>query len=108
MRGFFIRGVFLLGLSSLAKGEVDFVHEVMPVLRKHCTECHTGTKKKGGLSINTRAELLAGSEFGEVAISGKAKESLMIKLIHSKDDDEWMPPKGPRLEAKEIEILERW
>ena len=87
---------------------MDFVHEVMPVLRKHCTECHTGTKKKGGLSINTRAELLAGSEFGEVAISGKAKESLMIKLIHSKDDDEWMPPKGPRLEAKEIEILERW
>ena len=108
MRGFFVRGFFLLGLSSLAKGEVDFVHEVMPVLRKHCTECHTGTKKKGGLSINTRAELLAGSEFGEVAISGKAKESLMIKLIHSKDDDEWMPPKGPRLEAQEIEILERW
>ena len=35
-------------------------------------------------------------------------ESLMIKLIRSKDDDEWMPPKGPRLEAQEIEILERW
>ena len=51
VRGFFVRGVFLLGLSSLAKGEVDFVHEVMPVLRKHCTECHTGTKKKGGLSL---------------------------------------------------------
>ena len=71
--------------SSSAKAEIDFVHQVMPVLKKHCTECHTGTKKKGGLSINTRAELLGGSEFGEVVESGKAKASLMIKELRGED-----------------------
>ncbi|MDB4544905.1 hypothetical protein N9Z83_03080, partial [Akkermansiaceae bacterium] len=107
MKSFLLICCSLMAFSTLAKAEIDFVHEVMPVLKKHCTECHTGTKK-GGLSMNTRAELLAGSEFGEVVEPGKAKESLMIKLIHSTDDDEWMPPKGARLDEKERDILERW
>lgn len=58
--------------------------------------------------MNTRAELLEGSEFGDVVTSGDAANSLMIELIHSTDDDEWMPPKGPRLNKQEVAILEAW
>ena len=54
--------VAVLSLSAV-RAEVDFAHDVLPILTKHCTECHTGNKKKGGLAMNTRAELLAGSEF---------------------------------------------
>ncbi|MGC6466708.1 MAG: DUF1549 domain-containing protein [Akkermansiaceae bacterium] len=96
------------GLVGMVRAEVDFVHEVMPVLRNHCAECHTGNQKKGGLAMNTRAQLLEGSEFDEVVSPGKAGESLMMKLIRSSDEDEWMPPKGPRLTADEVGILEKW
>jgi len=93
---------------STTRGEVDFAHDVMPILTKHCTECHTGNKKKGGLAMNTRAELLAGSEFSEVVVPGDSSKSLMIELMESRDDDEWMPPKGPRVPAEEIAVLKTW
>lgn len=99
---------FLLTLPAVSWAEVDFAHQVMPLLQEHCAECHTGKKKKGGLAMNTRAELLEGSEFGDVVTPGDAADSLMIELIHSTDDDEWMPPKGPRLNPQEIAILEKW
>jgi hypothetical protein len=97
----------LLGIA-LSLNAADFAHEVMPILTKHCTECHTGAKKKGGLAMNTRAELLAGSENGAVVVPGQADKSLFLELIHSDDDDEWMPPKGPRVTAAEIATLTRW
>jgi hypothetical protein len=87
---------------------VDFAHDVLPILRKHCAECHTGDKKKGGLAMNTRAELLAGSENGAVVTPGNATKSLFIELIRSADDEEWMPPKGPRLPAAQIATLTQW
>ena len=55
---------FLLtfSLPILLVAKVDFVHQVMPILKKNCAECHTDGKKKGGLSMNTRSEFLAGGE----------------------------------------------
>lgn len=87
---------------------VDFAHEVMPVFQKYCAKCHTGDQKKGGLAMNTRAELLAGGESGSVVVSGDATKSRMIELLESSDDSVWMPPEGPRVSAKEIATLKKW
>ena len=80
----------------------------MPILKKHCAECHTDGNKKGGLSINTRVEFLAGGEGGEVAIAGNAAESFFLELTGSADLDERMPPKGPGVSASELAILKQW
>jgi hypothetical protein len=60
----------LLCLSLLAAlpaaAAIDFAHQVVPILKKHCAECHLGEKKKGGLSMNTRKDLLKGSENGAI------------------------------------------
>ena len=87
---------------------IDFVHEVMPILKKHCTECHTGDKKKGGLAMNTRSEFLAGGENGKVVIPGDAAKSLFLQLMQSDDDTEYMPPKGPRVSAEEVMVIQQW
>jgi len=94
--------------SGKPAAAIDFSHDVLPILRKHCAGCHAGAGKKGGLSINTRADLLAGGESGEVVESGRSDLSLMIELITSKDDTEWMPPEGPRVSEKEITVLKKW
>ena len=99
--------LLVLALSSSLLA-VDFVHEVMPILTEHCGKCHTGKKKKGGLAMNTRAELLDGGESGEVVIPGDADKSLFIQLILSQDEDEWMPSKGTRVPAEEIATLKKW
>jgi hypothetical protein len=67
------RLLFLAASAFASAAEVDFDHEVIPLLRKHCTECHAGDKKKGGFTMNTRATLLEGGENGAV---------LTLSLIH--------------------------
>ena len=95
----------LLLAASLDAAQVDFAHEVVPILRKHCGECHTGDKKKGGLSMNTRAALLEGGENGAVLVPGQAAKSKLLESIVSEDPDERMPPKGPRVTPAEAAVL---
>ena len=98
----------LIFLPWVCTAKIDFVHQVMPILKKHCADCHTDGNKKGGLSMNTRAEFLAGGEGGEVAIVGNAAESFFLELTGSEDLDERMPPKGAGVPASELEILKQW
>jgi hypothetical protein len=99
--------LFILA-SPASLPAVDFVHDVMPVLKKHCGKCHTGEQKEGGLAINTRAQLLAGGENGKVLTSGDAAKSLLIELVSSNDEDKRMPPSGPRVPAEKVAILKKW
>ncbi|MFP6763532.1 MAG: c-type cytochrome domain-containing protein, partial [Planctomycetaceae bacterium] len=95
-------------LQSMSLPAADFAHEVLPILKVRCGRCHTGGKKEGGLSMNTRAELLAGGENGPVVISGNAAGSRLIKLLSSDDQDVRMPPEGLRVPAGKISILKKW
>jgi hypothetical protein len=99
--------LFTLLLSSSVRA-VDFSHEIVPLLKKHCAECHAGEKKKGGFSFNTRADLMAGAEDGPVIEGGDPAKSRLLEVVVSKDNDEQMPPKGDRLTAAEVALLEGW
>ena len=88
--------------------KIDFVHQVMPILKKNCAECHTDGKKKGGLSMNTRAEFLAGGENGVMAVPGNIQDSWFLELVESDDLDERMPPKGPGVSPEQFKILHQW
>ena len=84
---------------------IDFVHEVVPILRAHCVKCHGGDEAKGGFSLNTRKLFLE----GDAAEPGNAKESHFLELIASADLDMQMPPKDlPRVSADEQRLLVRW
>jgi hypothetical protein len=104
------KSVFFLSIASSLlplKAEIDFAHEVVPLINKHCIECHTGAKAKGGLSMDTRALLLE----ADVIELGKPDKSLMIEVVMSDDPDEKMPPpekKKAALNDKEIDVLKRW
>jgi hypothetical protein len=106
-----MRSPLLAGLlltTSLGAAPVDFAHEVVPILRKHCVECHAGDKKKGGLSMNTRASLLEGGENGAVLTAGQAQKGKLLEAIVSADPDLRMPPKGDRLTPAEVATLRAW
>ncbi len=106
-----MRSPLLAGLllaTTLSAAQVDFAHEVVPILRKHCAECHAGDKRKGGLSMNTRASLLEGGENGVVLVPGQAQKSKLIEVILSADPDVRMPPKGERLTDAEVATLRSW
>lgn len=85
--------------------EIDFAHQVVPILKEHCVECHAGDKSKGGFSMNRR-ELFFDDD---VAVAGNAAESLFIELIESTDTDEQMPPEDkPRMAPDQIKVVRQW
>ncbi|GAA5127874.1 DUF1549 domain-containing protein [Luteolibacter yonseiensis] len=93
--------------SSLAAAP-DFVHEVAPILKKHCTECHTATKKKAGFSMDTEESFRAGSENGAVVDAAHPEKSLLLELISTDDEDVRMPPKGKGLNDEQVEVIRAW
>jgi len=107
MRSF--RSLLLLSFTSSAlQAAVDFNHAIVPLLRKHCAECHTGDKLKGGLSINDRAALLKGGENGPIVDLKHPEKSHLLEVVSTKDEDLRMPPKGPGLSAAEVGLLRQW
>jgi len=92
-------------LTASHAAEIDFVHEVVPVLKAHCTGCHGGKEAKGGFSMNTRDLFLE----DDAAIPGDAAKSHFLELVHLTDPDDQMPPsKKDRVPAEQIAVLERW
>lgn len=100
--------VFLLVTSASVQAGVDFNHQIVPLIRKHCAECHTGDKLKGGFSMNDRAALLHGSESGPVVEAGKTEKSLLLEVVTTTDEDLRMPPKGDGLSPAEADLLKQW
>ena len=84
---------------------IDFAHDVVPILRQHCAECHGGEESEGGFSLNTRALVLDAG----VAAPGNSAESEMILRVTSDDVEVRMPPADTRpLAAEKIATLRRW
>lgn len=109
------RAVSLLALVAFASlapplsaADVDFAHDVVPILKEHCGKCHTGNEKKGGFSLNTRQSLLAGGELGPAVVVGKSARSDLVERITSSDKAVQMPPEGPRLPPEKIAVLKQW
>lgn len=88
---------------------IDFAHEVVPLLTKHCGECHTGDARQGGYSLNARELTLAGGDSGIAGlVPGDAATSELIRRITTADLDERMPADGEPLPPEEIAVLARW
>src|SRR3954469_21594030 len=98
--------LFLLvaGSPASAADKVDFAHVVVPILKARCAKCHTNGTYKGGLSMDTRADLLK----AKAAVPGRSGESELVRRVTSTDPEVRMPPKGDPLPAKEVAALKAW
>jgi hypothetical protein len=90
------------GQTELAR--VDFAHDIVPLLKARCAECHTSGKYKGSFSLDTREEVLK----KKAVVPGKSADSELIRRVTSTDPSERMPNKGDPLTAKQIDLLKRW
>ncbi|MCH8045871.1 MAG: PSD1 domain-containing protein [Planctomycetes bacterium] len=94
--------------AELPAAQVEFFEKsIRPLLAKHCFECHGAKAKKlkGGLRMDSRANLLKGGDSGAAVVPGKADDSLLIQSVRYEDQE--MPPDG-KLSPPEIAALVRW
>ena len=86
-----------------------FEAKIRPILSKECLPCHSrkAGAVQGGLSMDTRAEMLMGASKGPLVIPGKPKDSLLIQVVRHLHPTLKMPPSGKLTEAQ-IQTLEGW
>jgi mono/diheme cytochrome c family protein len=103
--------LLLFALPAVAADKPDpaavehFEKAVRPLLIEHCGKCHID-KAKGGLKLDSRANLLKGGDTGPAVVPGDAAKSLLVKTLEY-DDELKMPPAG-KLKADQIEAVRKW
>ncbi|MCC6670515.1 MAG: hypothetical protein IT458_05600 [Planctomycetes bacterium] len=113
-------GLAVLGAArpGLAQEPIDFARQVLPVLEKHCFECHRaaytdaqGRRRtpKGGLRLDGREWIAKGGDNGRVLVPGKPEQSeLYTRTVLPEDHPDRMPDGRDALPARETEILRAW
>jgi cytochrome c551/c552 len=77
------------------------------LLGNRCGKCHDAATAKGGLSLASAAEMLAGGESGPAIVPGSPEASLLVAAVGYADDRVQMPPDG-KLSDAEIASLSLW
>jgi mono/diheme cytochrome c family protein len=88
--------------------QVSFERDIRPILAARCLNCHGEKKQSGGLRLDAKATAMRGGQSGPVIVAGKAEESRLYQRVSATNDDERMPPAGPRLTAAEIAMFKAW
>ena len=86
---------------------VQFVRDVVPILRDKCISCHGSKIQQAGLRLDTRIEMLRGGKSGPVFLENDDAKSLLVQRISGSEAGMQMPPTGA-LNEKEIESLRTW
>lgn len=84
----------------------DIVH---PIVEARCLSCHNQENRKGGLSMQTTADLQMGGKHGPILVAGNSVQSEMVRRITLPLDDEDRMPRGKRpLTEGQIELISWW
>lgn len=87
----------------------DFREQIQPVLERNCVRCHTESKVKGGLRMDTHEKLLEGGETADAVVPGNPAKSEILVRIHLRPIDEGvMPDEGQALKPEEVALLDAW
>ncbi|WAC15430.1 DUF1549 domain-containing protein [Dyadobacter pollutisoli] len=87
----------------------DLNVEVRTILAHNCYSCHSETKTKGKLRLDSKEAIMKGGEDGVIVIPNHPDKSEMIRRISlPKGHKEAMPTKGKRLTEREVNVLKFW
>lgn len=89
---------------GIAAEPVDFSHDILPILKSRCADCHADGTYEAGVSFDTREALLG----SKVVAPGDASQSELIHRVSNDDPDLRMPPEGDPLTADQIALLRKW
>lgn len=105
--------LLLVFASPAAAQDPTYWSEVRPLLRKHCTVCHSAKNLRepdvsGGLALDSPEAIKKGLGSTPVVRPGQADESLMVKVLVATSAKKRMPLDAPPLPKEDIELVRRW
>ena len=92
------------GLDTVYGPPPLFERDVLPLLARHCHQCHGEEVQEKELDLRTVTALLRGGENGPAIVRGYSDESLLAEMLAKGE----MPPKGEeKLSAAETALILR-
>ena len=109
----FVWVVLLFRLISLRHLQATEFFEVEALLQQHCVECHGSREPEGSLVLDSYQGLLRGGESGPAIVSGKSRDSLLVRAIEGRwgksGKNEFMPPgKRDHLKPETVAVIKSW
>jgi len=87
---------------------VSYAADVAPIFRAHCSPCHTGDQRAGGLSLESFANLMKGGVSGPSVVKGSAQRSNLVERILGKGGLPRMPMGFKPLSPRDQGLIEAW
>lgn len=103
----------VIPIATIKRDEpVDFASEILPALRRSCLACHSASKPRAGINLETPASIRAGADGDEVIDLASPAESPLL-LVASHAEDPVMPPTKNKvgatpLSSDELGLLMLW
>ncbi len=108
------RIVVLLALSQLGSvpvRAVDYVSDVLPIMKEHCWSCHSNEEEvKGNLALDDLDEMrdFTIREFSLIRPGNPDESSFLEKMLLPPGDNDFMPRKGDPLPKAELDLIRKW
>ncbi len=96
---------------ATGKETVSFAGDVAPLLVANCNGCHiSAMQNRGGLRMDTFAQILRGGDSGEIIMPGRSADSLLIKKLKGEGIEGARMPAGgrPPLADQSIQLIAKW
>ncbi|MFM8469205.1 MAG: PSD1 and planctomycete cytochrome C domain-containing protein [Limisphaerales bacterium] len=104
----------LLALPSFravaAEADAMFKERVLPLLAKHCHECHSHAAKRsrGDLVLDSFGAILTGGQSGPAIVPGAPETSLLLRAVRHESAELKMPQGKAKLSDADIALLTDW
>jgi hypothetical protein len=91
---------------------VSFAGDVMPVLGKHCKECHQAGSEgalKSGFTVDSYDSVMAGTKLGPMVVAGDPLSSNLYRMVSREVDKSIRMPHGEStLDIEERAVIKTW
>ena len=99
----------LLTLFPNVNFAVDYKSDIMPIMKEHCFECHSGENYKGSLNLDKLDEISRHIGKYNAIIPGNEKEGSFIEKMRLPETaKDFMPRKGSKLPDKQLDLIAKW
>ncbi|HEY3966979.1 MAG TPA: c-type cytochrome domain-containing protein, partial [Planctomycetaceae bacterium] len=92
-------------VNAAAVEPLTFEHDVRPILKTYCLDCHGGGEKlSGNLDLRLARFARTGGDGGPAVVAGNPASSLLVQRLKSGE----MPPTEKKVPAEKISVIEQW
>lgn len=90
-------------------GAIDYVGEILPIMKEHCWDCHSNeTEVKGNVALDPDVLFDQIGKYNIIRPGDPVESGFVERLKLEETHNDFMPRKGKPLPAKEIEAIEEW